>query len=774
MATRTFLTPEQLKEASQILQPPLNPPNGQVLLDHSLTTALDFSSWLSLNIENRLREVSGWEQAAPIAIGSWGRGELAPGSDLDVIFCGDPKAVRKVVRKAEEWGMKFRSRVPEDLNDWSCGVEVLETNALFSAKPFTQEAAEKLQLQKEKIEKTGKNFRRSLLRAINQERRLRFKRYDSIANFLEPNLKFGAGGLRDLSQALMLAYWFPERFTENEYAFKVLDYYKCLFLMIRHKLHLVNAHDQLTASEQHEMVEWFGFNRHRAFMSEVQKGLSRVSFHSNWSIERCQLTNKEFSTAQNIQVDGWQDIQQKLLNEPNLQVQGFIRKRLYETNGFRKEQISKSQKGKILKKVLDVTQTDSVTEAAFRSHVISHLVPAFTKVIGLVQHDQYHRFSVDAHLLQAVHEVKRLQSHPKLLGKLQFYGEKLKLNDWNILRWAALYHDIGKGQEGAHSDVGKKQAIKDLRAFGFPKDFVQEVAWLVENHLILSTAAFRKNPQSPKTWEYLFSKGAKGRRLYRLAIFTVIDIIATNPDAWNSWKENLICEMVDTLRNPSQERHYEFTQKVKRKHSAVPESFLNQLDSELLESISHNVLIKDFGQVMANKKTLPLIFRDKKGRMWVRFHRSKDEPGLVLEFTRKLTAIGCNIRQAFVYTDETLGVYDWFCVKTRKSPNVLKKQLAVDMKTESQHETPFSQIELMTSDSYEWVFSFRAKDKKGLLLSAIQTLHEEEMEIIWAKVHTWGRQIDDVFGLIPKPGITAQEQLTRLKQLLERPDLEIL
>jgi [protein-PII] uridylyltransferase len=80
----------------------------------------------------------------------------------------------------------------------------------------------------------------------------------------------------------------------------------------------------------------------------------------------------------------------------------------------------------------------------------------------------------------------------------------------------------------------------------------------------------------------------------------------------------------------------------------------------------------------------------------------------------------------------------------------------------------------MTADDHEWVFSFRARDQKGLLLSAIQTLHEEEMEIIWAKVHTWGRQIDDVFGLIPKPGLTAQEQLTRLKSMLERRELEIL
>ena len=96
--------------------------SGQIHWQDSLTSALDFSSWLSLNIENRFRKLSGWEESAPVAIGSWGRGELCPGSDLDVIFCGDTQAVGDVVKQAEEWGMKLRYRVPENIEDWSIGV----------------------------------------------------------------------------------------------------------------------------------------------------------------------------------------------------------------------------------------------------------------------------------------------------------------------------------------------------------------------------------------------------------------------------------------------------------------------------------------------------------------------------------------------------------------------------------------------------------------------------------------------------------------------------
>jgi [protein-PII] uridylyltransferase len=500
-----------------------------------------------------------------------------------------------------------------------------------------------------------------------------------------------------------------------------------------------------------------------------------VSFHSDWANERCTLTLKEMHRVSKQDPSNWGDTLKALKKDQSLQTQAIIRKKLYDTRGFSKEKLKKTEKGKILKKILDIKTEDDLTVAAFRSQMVSHLIPNFTKVIGLVQHDQYHRYSVNAHLLQAVREVRRIYTYPKLLGKLEFFGEKLKISDWNILRWTALYHDIAKGRKGDHSKKGRELTLKDLKAFGFSKNFAHEVAWLVENHLILSTAAFRKNPQSPKTWEYLFSRGVRGPRLYRLAIFTVIDILATNPDAWNSWKENLLCEMVDTLRNPSPAKHYDFTQKLKRQSLKVPDAFLNDLDSSLIDAFSHNVLLKDFRQILKGEELNPLVMKDRRNRVWMRFHKKKDQAGLVLEFTQKLTSLGCNIRQAMIYTDKKMGVYDWFCVKTNKSLPVLRKRLQVKgVETVKEYKTPFSQIDLVSWDEEEWVYSFRAGDKKGLLLTAIQALHNEGFQISWAKVHTWGRQIDDIFGVEPMEGKNPEDILKKLQKELVVKDLEIL
>ncbi|MCB0378278.1 MAG: HD domain-containing protein [Bdellovibrionales bacterium] len=773
MAARTFLTEQDKKQAMAVLQPPLTPPQGKVRLDHAFSS-LDFSSWLGLNVEKRLRSIPEWEAAGPIAIGSWGRGELSPCSDLDVIFCGDEEAVKKVMLPVEELGLKFRSRVPENMEDWTQNIDVLEANALFWAKPFTQEAAKLLQEQKDKILKNQKKFRQDLLKAIGVERKKRFKRYDSIANFLEPNLKFGSGGLRDLHQALILRHWFPEKFSYDEHAFEVLEYYKSFFLLIRQKLHLQTGQDIMTGSEQPELAHWFGFAKNLDFMREVQKGLSRVSFHSDWVHERCRTSQKKIKTLGEIKLSGWNDALKLLESDPSLHHQAIVRNQLYDSKGFRKEKFSSLRLGKLLRKAMVVEASDDWTVALFRSHVVSHSIPGFLPIIGLVQHDQYHRYSVDAHLMQAVREVKRIYEHPKLLGKMEFYCEKLNSKDWEILRWAALYHDIAKGSGGAHASKGRQMVLKDFKAFGFAKSFTDEVAWIVDNHLLLSTAAFRKNPQSPKTWQELFSRGVRGQRLYRLAIFTAIDILATNPEAWTSWKESLLSDLVDTLRNPSSERYFDLVERVRKEKMKVPIEFIEHLDLAVVDSIPQKVLLKDFQEILAKKELPPLVMRDKKNQIWVRFHENRDQKGLVLQYTQALTSLGCNIRQAFIHTNKKMGVYDWFCIKTNKSISILKKQLKHNTSPGQFTRVSFSQIQLMDQDDKEWVLSFRAKDKKGLLVSAIQSLYDHDLEIVWAKVHTWGRQIDDIFGVQPLSDKSAEQILKSLKDQLETKELQML
>ena len=233
-------------------------------------------------------------------------------------------------------------------------------------------------------------------------------------------------------------------------------------------------------------------------------------------------------------------------------------------------------------------------------------------------------------------------------------------------------------------------------------------------------------------------------------------------------------DLVETLRNPGRERSFDFLQKLKLKIKSPPLELIQAWDPELLDNLPHQTLIKDVRMISQEEPLKPLVLRDRKGRTWVRFHHPQDEQGLLLDFTQRLTNVGCNIRQAFIYTDPQLGAYDWFCVKTTRSPQVLRKSLQHTISMAKIFDLKFSNIELVAENDDEWVFSFRAKDKKGLLLSAIQALYREGLQISWARVHTWGRQIDDIFGVVPKKEESSQQILTRLKLELSDQELEVL
>ena len=245
---------------------------------------------------------------------------------------------------------------------------------------------------------------------------------------------------------------------------------------------MTNSFDILTASDQEDIADWLNDKSGDDFTKKLQKTLSQVNFYSNWANEHCGFGQKQWKEFRVKKIKSWTGVFSLLLKNPSLQNQALIQKTLDRTRGFQKTEISKKRVGRFLKKVLDIKQRESVTSAAFQSQVIPCLVPDFKKVMGLVQHDQYHRFSVDAHLLQTIHETRCVYREQGKLGSLEFLSRRLKLSDWNILRWSAFYHDLAKGQKGNHHKKGEKLARRDLTAFGFSRVFVDEVCWLVKNH----------------------------------------------------------------------------------------------------------------------------------------------------------------------------------------------------------------------------------------------------------------------------------------------------
>jgi [protein-PII] uridylyltransferase len=770
MATKSFLSEEEVKRASQFLTPPPVRPDGEESRIGDFSS-LRFSNWLGERLLARLSSHPDWQSSGPIALGSWSRGELSPKSDIDLLFCGDPEATARLVRYFSQEGLKLRYRTPEDLEDWTIGVEPFDVLALLHGLALCENWRAPLNQQLEKLRLRHREIRKNLLRAMVMERKARAARFDSISNYLEPNLKYGPGGLRDLEQALAIRSLFPERFqgpAHADHAFDVLLYYKRFFLLVRQRLHLSpGAGDLLSAPEQKPIADWLGFSDPKDFMREIQKGVSRVSFYADWVIARASRSPILLKAADQKVLQTPSQLFQALEADPSILMQSRVRKAADDVfaRADRSRDLDLSL-GKAITRSLDPARDEKPMVAMFRARLVDHCVPEFRRIIGHVQHDQYHRFTVDAHILQALRELKRLHRRPSLAGRLKKIVQDLSKKEWEILSFACLYHDIAKGRRGDHSIEGIEVARVDLERFGKDAALIREVCWIVSEHLALSAAAFRENPHSPATWQSLADKGVSGRRVALLAVFTIVDIRATNPDAWTSWKERLLHELVGQLERPETSSLIQFGNALRA--ARLDLRWMEALDPFLIGAISHRQLIEDIKMISHpndcdGSDLSPAVLQVKSGRQtWVRFHSREDRAGLFMSFVRQLSSLGLGIRHASVHTDSDLGVYDWFEVKTTRTAAQVRKLLFqasrrpqlhpsidADSSTDQESHIVFDSVEGIASDNREWVISFRGRDQSGALLEAARALYAERASIRWAKVHTWGRQIDDVIGISP-------------------------
>lgn len=765
--SRSFLKPEEIEEGKRRLRPPGFPIDGRLTRAPEFEAG-DFSRWLLQGLMEKWRRDPDFLESLPILVGSASRDELCPRSDLDVLFAGSEEAGARFVRSCLEKGLRLRSRFPESLDDWTLGVDVPDILALREGRALTPRGEALLREQQRQIELRARKERRSWLKTLRKERRAREERFDSIANVLEPNLKYGPGGLRDLDQGRQVLRLFPERFQngEAERAALVFSYYAKLWTLIRQRLHLEGQTDLLTGSAQFDLARWFGME-HKHLMREIQRGLSRVHFYSEWIFARAGASTALLAKVEKVSLETPEKVVKALEDDPGILMQHRVRQSLSAV--FPKSWIATfpKERGALLEKVLRPGASDEFVRAVFQSRLIDRLQPEFKPLVGHVQHDQYHRYTADVHLQQACREFQKALKTPSRLGPLAKEVRETTPVDRKILGFSMLFHDLMKGRDGDHSKEGRLLVRKEFQRFGWSESLTEEVGWLVENHLILSRAAFRRNPLAPATWTDLREKGATGNRLRRLAIFTALDILATNPEAWTTWKARLLVDLLKAIRSPSAQAYFVFEKELRKKKLKLSAS---DLDGYLISRLPPSKLAADLALVSRSKGNLPPeLLKLRNGDLWIRVHRREDQIGFFAEAVQGLYSLGLSVRHASVRTLPELGIYDWFQVSARRTPAQLRAMLKNGLVgSRDLPDVKFDSITLVSQDDTEWIFSFKGMDKPGCLAVAAKALVMEGLSLSSARVHTWGRQIDDVFGV--KPSGNADEILRCLRDRVGDPN----
>lgn len=197
-----------------------------------------------------------------------------------------------------------------------------------------------------------------------------------------------------------------------------------------------------------------------------------------------------------------------------------------------------------------------VTRALWLMHrlgILGRYLPAFGRITGQMQHDLYHVYPVDEHILMVVRNLRRL-ALPEYAHELPFAHRLMAaFPRHDLLLLAALFHDIAKGRGGDHSTLGEVDARRFCRLSGLNAEDVELVAWLVRHHLTLSTTAQKQDLSDASVIERFARLCGGVERLTALYLLTVADIRGTNPGIWNAWKEKLLRELYLAARRALEE-----------------------------------------------------------------------------------------------------------------------------------------------------------------------------------------------------------------------------
>jgi [protein-PII] uridylyltransferase len=526
-------------------------------------------------------------QACLIAVGGYGRSELFPYSDVDLLILISSENDQELNRKIEVMVSLF----------WDIGLAV--GHSVRSLKECLEEAKKDVTVLTNLIEsrflvgnqQLFSQFNTEINSAMNvshfftaklAEQELRHKRYGDTANNLEPNIKESPGGLRDLQNILWITralgiggQWqgLVKHHLISELELKQIKKHELHLQMLRTRLHYLakRREDRLIFDLQNELASELGYHNsknHRAseqLMHGYYKTAKFVSLINEVLIKLLKdiifppqgnaiKINARFESQQGlIHAKQPQLLQQNpksileifLLLEQHPELTGISPSLLRDLNRVKKlvnKDFRVNPENKML--FMDIIKQGNGVRDTLRLmnryEILGSYIPAFGRIVGQMQHDLFHVFTVDEHILNVVGNLYRF-SRKEYAHEFPLCSALIeKFESPYLLYLAALFHDIAKGRGGDHSELGTVDAERFCKQHNLSKEDTHLVSWLVASHLIMSSTAQKSDLSDSHVIENFAALMQNERRLTALYLLTVADIRGTSPKVWNAWKAKLL------------------------------------------------------------------------------------------------------------------------------------------------------------------------------------------------------------------------------------------
>ena len=452
-----------------------------------------------------------------------------------------------------------------------------------------------------------------------------------------------------------------------------------------------------------------------------------------------------------------------------------------------------------------------------RSGVLGAFIPEFGRLLCMVLHDAYHIYTVDQHSLHLIKEIERLrageyaQSLP-LLTQLGREAEKIEL-----LYLGMMFHDIGKGFGGGHSEIGARMVRPIARRMRLNADDGAMVEFLVRHHLLMTHTAFRRDLEDHKTILDFAKTMGSVNNLKMLYLLTFADVKAVGPDVWNPWKASLLGELyVKALNILEEAEKGEFQRDdllavIRRVQTRVRRQLSKEYSEEAIEKFLE--VMPDRYFLSTPEDDIPVHFE-----LMERFDGEKpevsvehfperdctsvvicaqDRPGLFASITGVLTALHLDILNARIFTASDGRILDVFrishhgrseivmgeqkWVKFRIAlEGVLEGKIDVEHLVSSAKPRLFPQkrapkvstvvnVDNEASDDFTIVEIF-TEDRIGVLFTITHSLHRLGLSIHVAKISTNVDQVADVFYVTDQRGgkITEDAEVEIVREYLRR------
>ncbi len=545
------------------------------------------------------------ERLAILAVGGYGRAEMCPHSDVDIAFITPMKRSPWCEQVIEAmlymmWDLSLKvghsSRTVADTmrmakEDLTIRTALLEGRLIWGDQAVYEELRSRF------WSEVARGNERQFLTQKLEERNQRHKRMGDSRYVVEPNVKDGKGGLRDL-QTL---YWIGKFTHRVDSAAELVDVglltkaeYRSFrraegfLLAVRCHMHVLTdrAEDRLTFDLQRQVAERMNF-ADRPGKSAVERFMqfyflqakrvgsltgvfvahleeqsaskrARAGFFAGWSARPRSIKgyvvhggrikapgDKWFAEDPVRLIEVFQIAESEGLEvHPETMRQADRDSKLIDA-GIRKDKRANSL-------FLDLLAGRKDPETALRwmneAGVFGRFVPDFGRVNAQMQFDMYHHYTVDEHTIRAIGLLSQIErgllegDHPRATQMIH------KVASRRAIYVAVLLHDIAKGRGGDHSVLGAEVALKLCPRFGLNDKETELVSWLVLQHLLMSSTAQKRDISDPKTVEDFVAEVKTLERLRNLALLTVVDIRAVGPGTWNSWKGQLIGGLFDAAQ----------------------------------------------------------------------------------------------------------------------------------------------------------------------------------------------------------------------------------